>query len=553
MSYRTRRKTRKSKDDNSAGGCCCLLFIFICLVIGFSTLPSSPSDLPPSRNSTTNSSTPNIQVPPNGTYVSAVPCNDSNWSAGSAFFTLTALTFGYYAHPPGSIFLLDSRRTWRLSPIFALTETIILVKRLIQGLREGYTFRVVCFALLTVRLSNSCRDTEEVAVFIENHSTTSPPSSPEEHNPQQPTTATIPSETSPSSPIQSTRHGSRDINESAETDLEAAPKSDQGAIDSSVEEDMYSPPSSPEEHNPQQPTTATIPLETSPSSPIQSTRHDSRDINESAEADLEAASKSDQGAIDSSVEEDVYHQDAVFRGHIRLVEKFEHGPSVRCFIWIPMMLQLFKITVVSGAPLSQTLCALYFFAWLVVEILMVTAASRPLEETEYQAVFRLGGRWRKIFETPFVRTKHGKFGPPEHGIGLLIVLLLSAGNIIYSFVLFFRSYSFRAGEGDDVLGRAFLDSFVVLLVPFVFLALIMPWVLWILVGIYDLVWNHSGLSAVFGPSSFGDKDEGLNSSAFTSIWVAYPSLYGWILLLRYYIVDYDCVGTVKPSWYDWLG
>jgi len=189
----------------------------------------------------------------------------------------------------------------------------------------------------------------------------------------------------------------------------------------------------------------------------------------------------------------------------------------------------------------------------VVEILMVTAASRPLEETEYQAVFRLGGRWRKIFETPFVRTKHGKSGPPEHGIGLLIVLLLSAGNIIYSFVLFFRSYSFRAGAGDDVLGRAFLDSFVVLLVPFVFLALIMPWVLWFLVGIYDLVWNHSGLSAVFGPSSFGDKDEGLNSSAFTSIWVAYPSLYGWILLLRYYIVDYDCVGTVKPSWYDWLG
>src|SRR5208282_5064525 len=193
MSYRTRRKTRKSKEDNSAGGCCCLLFIFICLVIGFSTLPSSPSDLPPSRNSTTNSSTPNIQVPPNGTYVSAVPCNDSNWSAGSAFFTLTALTFGYYAHPPGSIFLLDSRRT--LSPIFALTETIILVKRLIQGLREGYTFRVVCFALLTVRLSNSCRGREEVAVFIENPSIPSPPSSPEEHNPQQPTTATIPSET----------------------------------------------------------------------------------------------------------------------------------------------------------------------------------------------------------------------------------------------------------------------------------------------------------------------------------------------------------------------
>ncbi|EED14344.1 hypothetical protein TSTA_105550 [Talaromyces stipitatus ATCC 10500] len=61
-------------------------------------------------------------APPSAQQKTNLPCTDANWSAGSAFFTLTALIFGYIAHPRGCLFWNRSGRIWRLSPVFALIE-----------------------------------------------------------------------------------------------------------------------------------------------------------------------------------------------------------------------------------------------------------------------------------------------------------------------------------------------------------------------------------------------------------------------------------------------
>src|SRR5579859_2270851 len=94
-----------------------------------------------------------LSTPPPGANVNvtapAYPeCTDANWSAGSAFFTLTALTFGYYAHPPGCLILNRSGRTWRLSPGYVAGETFYILGRLYQGMKMyGHSFRVVCVTL----------------------------------------------------------------------------------------------------------------------------------------------------------------------------------------------------------------------------------------------------------------------------------------------------------------------------------------------------------------------------------------------------------------------
>ncbi|QKX53508.1 uncharacterized protein TRUGW13939_00587 [Talaromyces rugulosus] len=88
------------------------------------------------------------------------PCIDANWSAGSAFFTLTALIFGYIAHPRGCLFWNRSGRMWRLTPVFAFLELCIVWKRIALSLWKKVPFRVICYTLMAVRVGNSWHPSE---------------------------------------------------------------------------------------------------------------------------------------------------------------------------------------------------------------------------------------------------------------------------------------------------------------------------------------------------------------------------------------------------------
>ena len=84
-------------------------------------------------------------------------CDEDSWPAGSAFFTLAALVFGYISHPRGSLLFTRSGRIWRLCPVFALCDTVLAWYRILEALssdsRPRYT--VVCSAIMAVRAGQS--------------------------------------------------------------------------------------------------------------------------------------------------------------------------------------------------------------------------------------------------------------------------------------------------------------------------------------------------------------------------------------------------------------
>ena len=55
--------------------------------------------------------------------------NGSTWSVRSGFSTIVALCFGYYAQPRGSMHFPNSCRTWRLSQLFAILDTVAVIGR----------------------------------------------------------------------------------------------------------------------------------------------------------------------------------------------------------------------------------------------------------------------------------------------------------------------------------------------------------------------------------------------------------------------------------------
>ncbi|KAI9861634.1 MAG: hypothetical protein M1813_005244 [Trichoglossum hirsutum] len=57
-------------------------------------------------------------------------------------------------------------------------------------------------------------------------------------------------------------------------------------------------------------------------------------------------------------EEDEILRDAIFEKHLDIVTGFEHCISIRIFIWIPMLLQAIKLSIVSGAIVTRA-TALY--------------------------------------------------------------------------------------------------------------------------------------------------------------------------------------------------
>ena len=91
----------------------------------------------------------------NASNIQHPPCGDSNWSAGSAFFAIVALACGSLIQPRGSSILRAAGRTWRLSPLFAGFETVVLVVRAFRCLRRGYSTRVTSYALLAIRTGNA--------------------------------------------------------------------------------------------------------------------------------------------------------------------------------------------------------------------------------------------------------------------------------------------------------------------------------------------------------------------------------------------------------------
>lgn len=90
--------------------------------------------------------------------------------------------------------------------------------------------------------------------------------------------------------------------------------------------------------------------------------------------------------------------DKLMKKHLEEVAKFEHRPSYRVFIWIPMVLQLVKLLVVCGSgSLLTKLCGwVYFIFWAAIEIVITTISQKPMTETELTRAVALCQEWTKI-------------------------------------------------------------------------------------------------------------------------------------------------------------
>src|SRR6266480_5058543 len=97
-----------------------LLFFFTLLLWPLASLSPSSDDSPDEKQSW-------------GLYYKNPECNDTNWSAGSAFSTLLTVTSTYILQPRGSHAFPEAGRIWRLSPFFTLFETVWMVTWIIEG------------------------------------------------------------------------------------------------------------------------------------------------------------------------------------------------------------------------------------------------------------------------------------------------------------------------------------------------------------------------------------------------------------------------------------
>lgn len=426
-----------------------------------------------------NSSLPlaNITTPSNATGEANPACTDANWSPGSAFFTIIALTFGYFAHPRGSSVYRDSGRMWRLSPLFALNETCVLLVRIVSARRSqasDYSMREIAYALLAIRVGNAWSQ-EEYGMAVEELAA----QEQKKLEAGQPTQSLHPSP------------GLRPA--------QTWPKSTQKDQDA----------------NPTDPKTKTH--RSSPRDPL------------------------------DQVELARWHSKVsreLFKKHLRIVDTFEHGPSIRVFVWIPMLLQIAKLLVVrGGASFAKSIGFVYFVAWLVVEILSIIVAKRPITAEEIQRATDLA---QEGYHAPNWKST----GNPEYPI--MKTSAAPVGNvlsIVHGVVNFFSLGRVLGFHGFGALFWSFL----------VFIPFTSPFPLILVAALASWFWRRLGLERWMGKLWYSALIPNISDADYFGVYPAFLALFSLVLeVLMFAGVgaakdSFPCWTTRKPTWYDWLG
>jgi hypothetical protein len=95
------------------------------------------------------------------------------------------------------------------------------------------------------------------------------------------------------------------------------------------------------------------------------------------------------------------YEDHVFCALPKYIGEFDAWPSYSIFIWIPMLLHIYKLLFIM-LLLSQVLKITHligftcFISWALAETLMIIAARRKLTEHEVPAALILGRSWRTV-------------------------------------------------------------------------------------------------------------------------------------------------------------
>lgn len=134
--------------------------------------------------------------------------------------------------------------------------------------------------------------------------------------------------------------------------------------------------------------------------------------------------------------------DARFRKNLEQVQDYEKGPTFRLTLWYPMVVQLAKVTLVSGARFTISMGMIYLASFLIIEGCLF-AARKPLDRDDRAKAMKLLREWG-MMKRGFLYGDHGKRGIHlEPASEELLVLVCNLVASIMNFWLFCRIMNFK--------------------------------------------------------------------------------------------------------------
>lgn len=443
----------------------------------------------------------------------AIPwlCTDNNWSLANALYTIVAVMLAYYSQPPGSIVFRSAGRVWRLSPVFALWETLHILWMLLVGCYwYGYPLAVTSHTILAIRCGNKPKTSEIEKAFIAEGRTergrNELTSIPQATSPRRPATAWM-------------RFGDRS------------------------EYNYYDIPLEYQEFD----------SEEAPTAPM--LRSDA-----TGDSDIPTQTQLVFGGRSRPIfpEEE---GDRIFHIFLGTVSGYECGPSFRALTWMVSILQAVKLVVVTGAIHARLIAAIYFLAWFTIESMSILATTGHLSTPRHVSQsLMLSQQWRRSFY-------YNDFGELQDESSEITsfssssALLYNMG-IVFFFSILYAWHVIGAGVFDifrffEELGSPWYNICVL------FIASIAPILffcgMYLMANCIALLYDIRKTKAHFVTRTWLQWFE----SGREDILLVWPTavITGFIVVFSFSIdwpglqleFTFDCTDTAKPSYYDWLG
>ncbi|KAF2670697.1 hypothetical protein BT63DRAFT_199182 [Microthyrium microscopicum] len=476
-------------------------------------------------------------------------CANNNWSPGAAFFTLASLAFCCVAHLPGSLAFNQSGRVWRLVPLFVFVETLAILYAVIRGKIGGYSWRVVCSTILAVRSSNTLPTSvyDIARAQIEDKDKAKKAEDKVDDNSTNEAHSTARDEVSTTSAYKRTPTIEIVGAEEGRT------KDEMGkilAVSALVEAKMK-------------------------------IYHAQREVERQREAQKQAR------WLGYRWNEQI--KDKIFLSQLEEVSRRETAISYRVFAWLPMLMLIAKLAVVSGGwnPLTgpKLFGLMFVIGWFAVEFLLIASGSRELNSSEKSSAVTFSALLRKDVEQEDIESNPFKWNwsifdysqTTAMILGALVIWLQTAFNLwvpvsystdflVIPFFYIFKTWDFSAlprwlyvvlqpiEKLPIIIGTCLQPGFLLLYFKLL-LTIASP----VLPAICLRVLTYcapksSRLSRHL--KALTNELVPANNKYMVPSYVAVVT--AGISLARYtgHLNDfwsYNCITTGQPLWYDWLG
>jgi hypothetical protein len=125
--------------------------------------------------------------------------------------------------------------------------------------------------------------------------------------------------------------------------------------------------------------------------------------------------------------------------NLEQVADYEKGPTVRTLLWLPVIQNLAKACLVSGAPFTIFIGAVYIFSFFLIEALLFLARA-PLGREQRPKALKLLREWADLERIPRPVESYAterrmgiRLRPKEPSISALMIILAGLFNIVLLF------------------------------------------------------------------------------------------------------------------------